>query len=352
MSYVDNSHKKSYVITYKELFFTFVVFATILIVLYPKELLKEQIASEQSSYELSMIYLENLLEHSPHDESLMLILAEQSLRASDKELSLSLLNKLIYSEDEKIKNKATLLNYELEKDSYFYLHTQKEKRKKRARLKQLFSNIYQYKMYKEDEILQWYHESLFVHHNKATYDFLEQLIVKDSSNVTYLEQAYYLSQRYRKRKDSRKYIQLLQKYDLENQEKWIYVEYYMYINYRQYSKAEKLLKKYAQESIIWKSRLGDFQIMRHAYHKASATYLSIFENSTDDKIQQKYFKKAIGALQAGSKMNEAANLAQRYEDTFLTNRAIRGYILKVYVATGRLDYASTLSKKILKKALR
>ena len=352
MSYVDNKHKKSYVITYKELFFTFAVFATILFALYPKELLKEQIASETSSYELSMLYLENLLQHSPNDESLMLILAEQSLRANEKKRSLSLLNKLIHSPNEEIRVKATLLSYELEKDSYFYLHTEKEKRVMRAKLKQLFTDIYKHKMYKKEDLSKWYRESLFVHHNKATYYFLGQLIKENPSNISYLEQAFYLSQRYNKRKNARKYIRLLQQHDIKNQEKWIYVEYYMYVNYDLFIKAEKLLKVYAKGSTLWTSRLADFYAMRKSFIKASNTYLSIYKRAKDSETQQKYFKKAVGALQAGSKMKEAAALAHQYENLFLDNRKIRNFILKVYVATGNLDYASSLSTKILKRSYR
>ena len=352
MSSVDNKHQKSYVITYKELFFTFLVFATILIALYPKELLKEQIASENSSYELSMLYLENLLLHSPNDESLMLILAEQSLRASEKKRSLSLLNKLIHSPDKTIREDATLLSYELEKDSYFYLHTQKEKRAKRAKLKELFANIYTHKMYKEKDTLKWYQESLFVHHNTATYAFLKKLIEENPSNLSYLEQAFYLSQKYNKRKDSRKYIRMLQQYDIENQDKWIYVEYYMYVNYNLFIKAEKLLKLYAKNSILWTSRLSDFYVMRKHFTKASDTYISIFNNTQDNKLKEKYFKKAVGALQAGSKMHQAAKLAHKYENLFFKNQEIRKYIIKVYIATGHLDYASELSKKILKRTFR
>ena len=84
MSHVDNEIEKVYVATYKELIFTFIVFSIILIVLYPKDLLKEQILAEKSNYDLSMLYLENLLDHDPNNESLMLILAEQSLRTGKK----------------------------------------------------------------------------------------------------------------------------------------------------------------------------------------------------------------------------------------------------------------------------
>ena len=120
MSIVDSEHSRNYVVTYKELIFTFSVFVVILFVLYPKDLLKEQILSEKSNYDLSMLYLKNLLEHEPENESLMLILAEQSLRSGKRDLSLRLLNLLLKSKNTEYRHKATLLSYELKKDNYYY----------------------------------------------------------------------------------------------------------------------------------------------------------------------------------------------------------------------------------------
>ncbi|MDQ7066894.1 MAG: hypothetical protein Q9M40_02205 [Sulfurimonas sp.] len=109
MSYADDKIKKVYVITYKELIFTFLMFSVILIVLFPKDILKEQILAENSNYDLSMLYLKNLLKHSPEDESLMLILAEQSLRSGKRDLSLRLLELLLQSKNVEYRHKAHIL---------------------------------------------------------------------------------------------------------------------------------------------------------------------------------------------------------------------------------------------------
>ena len=120
MSYVDNKHEKVYVITYKELIFLFVSFIIILIILYPKDRIKEQILAENSNYDLSMLYLENILEHEQDNEELLLTLAQKSLKLGKKDLSLRLLELVLKSENDDYRNRATMLSYDLKKDDYFY----------------------------------------------------------------------------------------------------------------------------------------------------------------------------------------------------------------------------------------
>ena len=350
MSYVDNSHEKSYVITYKELIFTFVVFSMILFVLFPKDLLKEQILAENSNYDLSMLYLKNLLQHSPEDESLMLILAEQSLRSGKRDLSLRLLNLLLKSENTDYRFKATLLSYELQKEDYFYLTEYGEKKKQKQELRKLFFRIYLHKMYDDSDIQRWHDESLFVGNSGSTYFFTQKLLQGDKENIQLLEEAYYLSIKLNKPKDSLKYIRLLAKYDKSHTNKWLVGEYNMYINYRQYTKAEKLLKREIKGgSSKWQTRLADFYIMRKSFNKASNIYIELFKDSDDYKTKRNYFYKATGALQAGSRFSTAAKLARRYENYFIKDKRARQHILKLYVSTGYLDYAANLSKKILKR---
>lgn len=350
MSYVDNSHEKSYVVTYKELLFTFVVFSMILFVLFPKDLLKEQILAENSNYDLSMLYLKNLLKHSPEDESLMLILAEQSLRSGKKDLSIRLLDLLLMSDNQDYKFKATLLSYELKKEDYYYLKDYDLLKKQKKELRTLFFRIYMHKMYDDSEIQKWHDESLFAGTPTSTYFFTQKLLKDDKENIKLLEEAYFLSIRLNKPKDSLKYIRLLSKYDKTRANKWLLDEYYMYINYKQYNKAEKLLKTEAKSgSIKWSTRLADFYLMRKSFYKASNIYIELFKDSNDYKTRRSYFYKATGALQAGSRFSKAARLAKRYERYYLNDKAARQYILKLYISTGNLEYASSLSKKILKK---
>jgi len=349
MSFVDKHHDKSYVITYKELIFTFIVFSVILIVLFPKDILKQQILAENSNYDLSMLYLKNLLKHSPEDESLMLILAEQSLRSGKKDLSLRLLDLLLKSKNEEYRHRANTLSYELEKENYFYLNNDTDRAEQKKKLKKLFATIYREKMYKEDAIDKWYEEATFVNNQRARYFFLKKKLKKEPNNILLLEPAYYLAQKISYKRDAQEYLRRLQKYDVARGEKWLLDEYYAYLENKEYTKAEKLLQSKSTNSKEWQERLASFNLMRGSYVKASKAYYKLYKNEKKYKTKRAYFYKSVNALQSGNYMRSAALLVHSHEREYIGDRAAREYMLKIYLATGNLKYASTLSKKIFNR---
>ena len=352
MSYVDEEVKKSYVVTYQELIFIFIVFSVILIVLYPKDLLKEQILSEKSNYDLSMLYLKNLIKHNPEDESLMLILAEQSLRTGKRDLSLRLLELLLESKSIENRHKSTLLSYELLKDEYYYFKDEAKQIAQKKILRKLFLNIYNDKMYKEGEIEKWYQESIFLDEKGARYYFLQQKLIQEPEDVELLETAYYLSVSLSKKQDSYKYINMLQIYDVKNAEKWYLAEYYMLLQYKQYTKVKKLLlenSKNSKNSKKWKNLLAEYYLMKKEYKNSSDIYLELSDESSDNVDKREYLFQAVQAFQSGNKLDEAARLAYENEQYYIDDIVVRKFLLKLYMATGHLDYASKLSKKILQR---
>ncbi len=349
MSVVDSEHSKNYVVTYRELLFTFIVFTAILFVLYPKDLLKEQILSEKSNYDLSMLYLKNLLETEPENEALMLILAEQSLRTGKIDLSLRLLNLLLKSENKDRRHKATLLSYELKKDQYYYYKDIKEQSIAKEELRKLFMGIFIEKMYHEDEIEKWHHEAVFLNEDRARYYFLKLIIVKDASNVELLESGYYLSIKLNRPNESSKFIKLLVNHDSSQHDKWVLDEYYMLMGAKKYTRAEKLLREQSSASSVWKQRAADYYLMRQLYIKSSSLYMELFHSTKEYNLKKEYLFKAVSTLQAGNYLHRTAALGHKYEKYYLRDREVRSFLLKVYIATGNLEYASALSIKILNK---
>ncbi len=352
MSYVDNKHEKSYVVTYKELLFAFVAFCVILFVLYPKDMLKEQILSEKSNYDLSMLYLKNLIEHDQENEELMLILAEQSLRTGNKDLSLRLLELILRSENDEYRDRAVLLTYDLKKDDYFYFKGEDKKRVEKEKLRRMFVDIIRDKIYLESDSDKWYDEAVFHQDYKAMYLFIDVKLLKEPDNLELLKQAYYTSIELSHRADSLKYIDLLAQKDTEDGEKWLEAEYYMLISYALFKEANLLLEKHENDSVEWKNRYADFKLMRKNYIKANSLYMELFNSTKAYTQKKKYFYDAVNALLAGEYSKEASNLARKYEKRYLGDKEARKYLLKLYMATGRLDYAASLSSKILKKEIR
>jgi hypothetical protein len=302
-----------------------------------------------------MLYLKNLIQHSPNDESLMLILAEQSLRSGNKDLSLRLLNLLLDSKNKNIRHKATLLSYDLQKIEYYYLknsahNKQKEVEKKRVLVK-LFSSIFNSKMYAEADIEKWYQESLFVNNKKAMHYFLNAKIKKDPTNVTLLTEDYYLENELHHRDAILETLKALQKYDEKHARRWIMAEYYIHLQYKEYNTAETLLNKYKDSSIFYKIKLADFYSMRKEYGRASKIYETLLKASNDYEEKKEYFYKMVKVLQAGNQLAAAAEKVKEYESFFRHDIRVRNFMLKLYIATGRLDYASSLSKKILRNGV-
>jgi phage terminase large subunit-like protein len=351
MSSVNKNEEKLYVITYKELIFTFIVFSSILFVLYPKDLLKEQILSEKSNYDLSMLYLKNLLIHSPEDESLMLILAEQSLRSGNKDLSLRLLQLLFKSENKEHRERALLLGYELKKDDYYYVKDPEKKAALKKSLEKIYRDIYFGKMYKEANIEKWYKESLFFNHKESMHYFLNKLIEKDPTEVALLEKSYYLELELKHQNHAMQRIKMLQKYDTKRFQKWVWDEYYTYINFKQYRDAEKVLLEHASQSKLFKQQLAAFYLMRKKYKKSSMIYEEMFKATREYEKRKFYFFKLVEALQAGHYFDAAADKVKRYESYYIEDKEARKFMLKIYIATDHLDYADNLANAILTKGL-
>ncbi len=352
MSIVDSKHDKNYVVTYKELIFTFAVFVIILVVLYPKDMLKEQILSEKSNYDLSMLYLKNLLKHEPENESLMLILAEQSLRTGKTDLSLRLLNLLLKSRNVEYRQKAMLLSYELKKDNYYYFKDAAKQVKAKEELRKLLILIFYGKMYDENDIEKWHHEAVFIGDEKIIYYFLKQRILKDPTDAELLESGYYLSIKLNRSNDSAAYVKLLINNDMSQHERWLLDEYYMLINAGKYAKVEKILQRNVKESSVWKNRSAEYYLMRKSYIKSSNIYVELLKQTKDYKEKRAYLFKAINALQAGNYLKKSADLGHKYQQFYINDKVVRKYLLKVYIATGNLEYASSLAEKILKKETR
>jgi hypothetical protein len=81
-------------------------------------------------------------------------------------------------------------------------------------------------------------------------------------------------------------------------------------------------------------------------------YEELFASSRSYEIRKKFFFKLVGALESGKYAEAAAEKVHRYQSFYMKDREARKFMLKTYIATGHLDYASELAKSILKRELR
>ena len=348
MSHTNSNQKKVYVITYQEMIFLTVIFISMLVFLYPKALLKQQIEAETSNYNLSMLYLRNLLAHSPKDESLMLLLAEQSLKNGERERSLELLTILHKSKNPKYRKKALLVSYELYKLDYDITKDVKEKEVLKKDLALIFKTIFDDKLFDKENNKRWYNEAVFNGYDKAIYYFLEIKITQTPKNIKLLESAYYLSSSLGKDRDKIKYVKQLVNNDKKRYEYWLEAYYYLLIIDNKFKKCELLLKGQAKRTVKWHQKLAEFYFMRKLFQKSSDEYRKLFDKIENYKRKKSYFFKALTALQAGGFIHESVSFGYRYEDYYIKDKEVRKFLLKLYIATGHLEKGARLSKKILR----
>lgn len=348
----DAEYKKPYVATYKEIFIAFVVFTSIFIFLYPKDLLRKQVLLEDSNYDLSMLYLQNMLRNDPKNEELMFNLAKKSIDGSKRDLAYRLLKLLRNSKNEMIRTKAYLLSYKIAKEDYFYLLKDKKDTQAQALYKDLQEvnrYIVTHHLYRKEDLLQIYKETMFLDESEIGYRIIRDIVHLHPQNVAYLQSAYYLAQKLNFHEDALRYVdKLISLSKKEEKQKWKEAKYFLLYNYYPPKKLYQFLVKESKHSLLWSVKLAEFNFRQKHYKSSSRLYMRLFNssNSYDEKLN--YWIKAVSALQAARLYGDAARLGARYQDYFFHSKKARVFLLKLYLGTGKLKKAHLLAIKILK----
>ncbi len=349
MSYANN--KKIYVATYKEIIIGFLVFCIILIILYPKDTLTKQILAEQSNYDLSVLYLKNMLKNDPSNETLMLNLAQQAFRAEKKDLSFRLLELLRNSKERQTRQKAYKLSYKIAKEDYFYLKEKnrtKELKAKYRQLQKLFHIIISQNFYKQSELKELYKESYFLNDEQDSYLLVKKLLQQNPNDIKLLSDAFYLAYTLKDYKQSMFYLDRLALLDKQNNKKWLDERYYLLTKHYSYKETEAFIITHAQNSSYWRKKLISFYLQHKKYKKVAQLYMNQFKHTPEYTKRRDLWLKAIKTLQAGGHHKDAVRLGYRYENYFIKDKKARITLLKLYISANELQRAKRLSTKLLK----
>ena len=347
MSFVKN--EKNYVVTYKELILTFLVFTLILIVLYPKEIIKEQILSENSNYDLSMLYLNNMLKNDPTNELLMLTLASQSLRSGKKDLAYKLLELLHNSKDLKIRERSYRESYTLAKEDYFYFQHQKDSLKEEEyfkKLEWLFSKIRVQTAFVSQNYNYMYKETIFLKEAKYAYEYAIKELDK-TKRIEKLKEVYHVSVSIPDIKNAMKSVSTLYRVDGTHKKEWDSAAYFLVLNYYSKAQAQKFLENKSKKSNFWLQKYAEYSRSKKEYIDSSQLFMKLFKREKSYKLKKRHFMQAVGSLVEAKQEMKAVTLAQEYEEYYFNDTQMRKYFLKLYLANGALQKAATLSKKIL-----
>jgi len=342
-------NKKPYVATYKEIVIGFVTFALILIILYPKDMLQQQVLSEEANYDLSMLYLQNMLKNDPDNEELMYNLAKQSLKGKNRDLAYRLLKLLRKSKDRLIREEAYHLSYKILKENYYYLLQQGKKDEASKLLEEMRQLNHYIALHttETDALEKLYNESIFLEDKLTAYYTLQKILQKKAS-LEHLRSAYYLANELHRYDAALRYLDLLIEKDKEHQEEWKNAKYYTLYNHKSPKVAQKFLEKEAKRSQQWKEKLAAFYLTQKRYKASAQSYMELFSQTKDHKLRQKYWLKALEVLQAGNYLQEACELGSKYQKEFLESKRVRLYLLKLYLAANDLQRANELATDILK----
>jgi len=344
------NNEKIYVATYKEIIIGFLTFTLILFVLYPKKIIMEQILQEKSNYDLSVLYLKNMLKNDPNNEQLILMLAQKSINSQKRDLAIHLLELLKKSPHKKVQEQAYLLSYKLLKQNYFYLQKKKDLKatqKLQKELATLLLTIVNKHFYTRKEITMLYKEAMFLHSKKAQYALLAQQLKANPNNLKILSDTYYLAVAMKKYKDALHYLDNLSAIDVKNTKKYKDAQYFLLTKIYNNKELEDYLLQKAKKSHYWQKRLIYFYLKEKKYKKAAAYYMHLFSKSSHFFVKREFWMEAIDTLRAGRYTKEAIHLASKYERYFFKDEKSRIYLLKLYIALGELQKAQALSKKIL-----
>ena len=314
-------------------------------------MLQKQILSEKTNYDLSMLYLQNMLKNDDSNEELMLLLAQESLLSGNKDLAFKLLELLKNSTNVQRRATSYLLSYQLSKGDYFYLEAKnlkKAQEKKYKELKLLFKSIIQDDLYKDENVESLYKEASFLKDTVSSYVLVQKMLAKHPQDLELLSDAYYIARKMKANKQALIYIDRIILQNTSDRRKWEETKFQILVEDYSYDDALKLLKKEAQNSIYWQKNLITFYLYNKKYQKAVDIYMQIFQVEKNYTKKKEIFKTALSTLKSAGELKHLVKLVHEHENYFFKDANMRMLFLKIYMETGSLQKARIFSEKILK----
>ncbi len=343
----SDANKSLEVVSYVEALFIFIIFAAVLFVLYPKDMLQKQVISESSNYDLTAIYLQNMLRLEPENRTLTLALLKSSLKSGKYDLALKMIELLKSNADETLKKELTKYRFEALKVKYFSTNEARFHVEIRTEMSLLFNSVIAERSYLNEELEYWYKGSReFSLHQSALF-FLYRLLEREE-RTQWLEECFYLSSDLKDEKMQGECLSKLRKLDEHEYEKWTQQAYYIALGAGETERAVGLLKDMALRSKKWHLELAKYYLELKRYKASSDEYMLLYKSAKVYKEKTGYFMKALEALQYGSLMEEAADLARRYEALYYKDKKMSRRLIKLYLAAGKLDDAKRVSIERLK----
>jgi len=351
-SYATRKRKEKSVVpeavaTNGELFFVFLIFAFVLFLLFPKEMLQKQVLSEKSNYELTGVYLENMLRLDPDNRKLMLAAAKVSMERGNLDLSEKLLQVLRKNDDPSTRNALEMATYRLVQMQIEYSRSPDYIAQKRKRLATIVKRVAEKKYFDKKEALLWYRRALDTSQKKIALHFIESL--SDSNDPASLEQCVYMMIQPENRHKRIACAEKLSQYGGTSAKKWLVAAWTLYAQEGDYKKAVDILEKLVKIDPSYRDKLAETRRAAGRFVDASNLYLLLYRKSDSPERKKEYLYKAIQALASGKLNHKAVQLAQKYEGNYLGDDKMMEKFIKLYLSMGELKAARALSLKMMEQ---
>ncbi len=343
----SDANNNGEVVTYLESAMIFVIFAFILYALYPKDMLQKQVLAEKSNYDLTAIYLENMLRLEPQNKELTLALLKASIKSGKYDLAMKMIAVLQKDAERIFLKELAGFRFEALKVKYFSTNEKQFRAEIRTEIKGLLSEVIDAKYYDDDNLEYWYKGSREFSINTSALFFLYRLLEREEKAL-WLEECFYLSSDIKDEKMQRECLMRLREIDTSRYDEWTQQAYYLAVEEGEIERAVSLLKDMASRSVKWRIELAKFYIEIKRYKESSLAYMTLYKGARSAKEREKYLILAIQALQYGSLMEDAAALARKYEARYYKDKEMSSVFIKLYLAAGKLDDAKRVSIQRLK----
>lgn len=346
---MSSSHatKKIEVISYLEALFIFIVFAFVLYMLYPKDMLYRQVLSESSNYDLTAIYLENMIRLEPENKALIMALIRTSAKMGKHDLSLKMIEALSKDADESLLKELVTYRFEALKTKYFSTNEEQFQEEVKNEMILFLQTLMEEENFDEEHTEYWYRAAReFSLHRPALF-FLSELLQREKK-AKWLEECFYLSSDLGNKKMQKECLNTLKTIDTEHYEEWMERAYYLALQEGEQERVISLLKEMAKGSVSWQQELAKYYLQVKEYKKASEQYILLYEKTKNYTAKKNYLIRALESLQYGSLMDEATALARKYESLYYADKEMSKFLITLYLAAGKLDDAKRISIERLK----
>jgi hypothetical protein len=342
---VNNRDKKEHkVINALEIIVLFFAFLIVLYFLYPKGKLEKNILQEKSNYDLTAIYLQNLIHLQPDNSKLVLSMANTLYQQKKYNLALNLLNVLSQDSNQDIRQQAALTHLNINKK---YIDNEKDPIKKRMYIldnRRLLKNI-SYEQIKDlNSSKTLYDTAISVGDKKSALKFNEKIItlVKEEEKLKWLKNLHYISNELNNTSlDKMTLMQLIKKDQNRTKKTWI-MALVPLLN------QNDDIDAISQELNLTGKVLADFYLINKKYDKAALEYQKMYKDEKIPKIRSIILTDLMEVFRRNTKNSKIIDIIKGYENEYLDDPKMIKKFLKLYLEADHADYAKKLSLKIIK----